>query len=64
MQLIAQQYIAQISGGTKVGTVSKRAEDIVNDLTKMNNFATKMSKQLERLEENFELVKTKARNNA
>jgi hypothetical protein len=60
MQLISQQYTRQVSGG-KADTVSKRAEDIVSDLKKVNNFAEKISEQLDRLEENFELVKNKAR---
>jgi hypothetical protein len=63
MQLIHSHYTLHVSGG-KAETVSKRAEDIVSDLTKINNFAQKMSEQLDRLEENVELVKNKARQSA
>lgn len=62
MQLMTQQNMAYVSGG-KVGTVNKRAEDIVSGLSKMENAAIKMSQQLERVEEDVELVKTKVRHN-
>lgn len=61
MQAILTSAIAQISGG-KTEHVSYRAEDIVNGLTKIDTTATKFASQLDRLKEDFELVKLKARN--
>lgn len=58
MQLLRQEIQVHISGG-KAETVRKRAEDIVSDLTKINNYAKREADQITRLEENFELLQKK-----
>jgi hypothetical protein len=60
MQLTTQQLM-QVGGGNKTEAVDERAEDIVSSLAKIETASVKMTKHLQRLEEDFELVKNKVR---